>query len=99
MSKNKALRKYEPELTDSLELDADFDFEEDAHIGDGIAGIMNGLIETSNHQATIAMELTKLVVAKNPQAMTEDKIFSAYERAFRTVSDNSPLKSLLEQCG
>lgn len=65
---------------------------------DNFAGIMGGIIEAGNHQASMALELTKLIVAKSAdQTMTEDKIFSTFKRASKEVSDNFPLKSLLEQ--
>jgi len=97
MTKNKVLKKHEAELVDHLEFD-DFDFPAGSPSGEDFAGMIEGLIDASNHQTTVALELTKLVVAKSPdQTMTEDKIFATFKRASKVVHDSYPLKSLLEQ--
>ena len=95
MAKNSVIKKYEPKLDD------DFDFSADDSSADGMfAGMVSGLIEASNHQTTMAIELTKLVVLKNPDcSMTEDKIFSTFKKATKVIADSFPLKSLMEQCG
>ena len=86
-----ALKKYEED-------DDVLDFSEESPGDDVIAGMMSGLIEASNHRTMMAVELTKLVVAKHSQpSMSENDIFSAFKRASKVVSESVPLKELLEK--
>lgn len=91
MAKNKTLKKYNELM--------DVDFEEDfsSPNDEVIAGMMAGLIEASNHQQKIAVELTKLVVEKSTEAMSEEKIYSAFKRASKVVKESAALKELWEQ--
>lgn len=91
MAKNKTLKKYD-ELMD-IDFTEDFSSPND----EAIAGMMAGLIEASNHQQKIAIELTKLVVDKSPEAINEEKIFSAFKRASKVVNESVPLKELWEK--
>lgn len=94
MAKNSIIKKHHPELED------DFDFLEDVPADGIFAGMVSGLIEASNHQTTMAIELTKLVVSKNTDnSMTEDKIFSTFKKATKVIADNFSLKTLMAQCG
>ena len=98
MTKSKVIKKYEEELADRLEFDDDFGFSDDLPDADAFAGVMGGLIDANNHQATIAMELTKLIIEKSSdQSISEDKIFATFKRASKVVYDSFPLKSLFEQ--
>lgn len=91
MAKNKALKKHDEFM--------DVDFVEDfsSPNDEAIAGMMAGLIEASNHQQKIAVELTKLVAEKTTEAMNEEKIFSTFKRASKVVSESVPLKELWEK--
>ena len=94
MAKNNALKKYESELEDVL------DFSDEGSANEMFAGMVSGMIEASNHQTTMAIELTKLVVSKNADhSMSEDKIFSTFKKATKVIADSFPLKALMEQCG
>ena len=81
------------------DFDDDFDFSEfmDSSDNEMMAGVMSGLIEASNNQMTLAIELTKLAIEKHPiQSMNEDEIFSIFRKASGVINDNFPLKKLLE---
>jgi hypothetical protein len=92
MLKNKALKKY-----DEIIGELDF-FEDEETPGDeSVVGILQGLIEASQHQQKTAIELTKLVVEKSSGTMTEGNVFSAFERATKVVAENFPLKELWEK--
>ena len=60
MAKNNSLKKFTEELQD------DFDFCEDMESpsDEALAGMMSGIIDASQHQQIMAIELTKLVVGK-----------------------------------
>jgi hypothetical protein len=92
MSKNITLKKYD-------ELIGELDFFEDEEIPgeEAVVGVLQGLIEASQHQQKTAIELTKLVVEKSSETMTEENIFSAFERATKVVAENFPLKELWEK--
>jgi nucleoside diphosphate kinase len=94
MAKNNMVKKYKEELED------DFDFSEESPGDEMVAGMMSGLIEASNHQTLMAIELTKLIVSKSAeQSMSEDSIFSTFKRASKVISENLPLKGLWEKFG
>ncbi len=78
----------------------DFDFSEiiDSYDDEAVAGVMHGLIEASNNQMNFAIELTKLVINRNAdKAISEDEVFSVFERASKAVSENFPLKALWDK--
>ena len=67
---------------------------------DAMADIMSGLIEASNHQAQMAIELTKLIVQNNSEAnITEERVFSIFKKASHVVGENHSLKIMMEQFG
>lgn len=89
MAKNNMLKREEDDV---------FDFSEESPGDEVVAGMMSGLIEASNHQTMMAIELTKLVVAKSSQpSMSENDIFSAFKRASKVVTESVPLKELWEK--
>ena len=88
MARNK-MQKYQED-------DDVFDFSEESPGDEVIAGMMSGLIEASNHQTMMAVELTKLVVAKHSESsMSENDIFSAFKRASKVIAESIPLKELM----
>ena len=95
MAKGNIVKKRnEPELED------DFDFSDflDSPNDEAIAGVVHGLIETSKSQIVLAIELTKLIVNKNPDTtMNEDEIFSVFKKSTKVIAENFPLKALLEE--
>jgi hypothetical protein len=97
MVKNDALKK----LNEVDEDDEDFDYSDmtDSSYDDreGMANVlMSGLIESSNNQMMLAMELTRLALEKNPsKEMKEDAVFSVFKEASAVIAESFPLKSLL----
>jgi hypothetical protein len=70
---------------------------DDAYDEDTMLGAMNGMLEASNHQLTMAIELTKLIVANNPVKNMEDHVFSVFKKATKVISENSTLKNIMDQ--
>lgn len=94
MARNKTPTKYE-EIIDDLDFSDDMESPGD----EVIAGFMSGLIEASNNQLRVAIELTKLVVEKSAGNMSEENVFSAFKRATKVVTESIPLKELWEKFG
>lgn len=92
MAKNNMLKNYN-------EVDEDFDFSEmeSPYENEMISGLMSELIETSNNQMLLAMELTKLAIEKSTNSMNEDAVFSIFKKATGVIAESFPLKSLLEK--
>lgn len=85
---------------DNAILEDEFDFQNifQSHEDDeAIAGIMHGIIEASNNQMTLAVELTKLVVNKNTNNMHEEEVFSIFKKASNVIATCNPMKGLMEQ--
>lgn len=92
MTKKNMVKEYVEEFED------DFDYADEAPENDMIADMMNGLVEASNHQAMMAIELTKLIVSKNIDPnLSGEKILDIYKKALQTIAEHSPLKSILEK--
>jgi hypothetical protein len=95
MAKNNALKKHkvEEDVFDFSEM-----MEEGSYNDELMAGVMNGLIEASNNQMLLAIELTKLAVEKNPaKEMNEDDVFSIFKKASGVIAEKFPLKALWEK--
>lgn len=94
MAKNTMVKKCQ-------EVEDDFDFPEmmDMPFDEEVmAGVMNGLIEASNNQMLLAIELTKLAIDKGcTKDMNVDDVFSIFKKASNVIADSFPLKSLMEQ--
>ena len=96
---NKNIQQHEEVMEEDFE---GFDFldDMDEHCDDGMADMMTCLFAASKDQTIAALDLTTLVIdASASEHMTEDQIFAIFERASKTVADNSPLKDLLQQFG
>lgn len=99
MAKNKMLKKHQ-EVEDDFDFPLsgpgmmDMPFDEEV-----MAGIMTGLIEASNNQMLLAIELTKLAVDKSysPKDINVDDVFSIFKKASEVIADSFPLKTLMEQ--
>jgi hypothetical protein len=78
-----------------------FDFSEttydDSYDQETMVGVMSGMLEASNNQMMMAIELTKLIVANNPVKNMEEHVFSVFKRATKVVGENFALKNLMEQ--
>jgi len=94
MAKNNALKKHEV-------LEDDFDFSEimgSSYDDELMTDVMSSMIEASNNQMILAIELTKLAVEKNSaKDLNEDDIFSIFKKASGVIAESSPLKTLLEK--
>jgi len=62
-----------------------------------MVGVMSGMLEASNNQMMMAIELTKLIVANNPVKNMEDYVFSVFKKATKVIGENFALKSIMEQ--
>jgi ABC-type cobalamin/Fe3+-siderophores transport system ATPase subunit len=92
MIKNNVALEYEEELDD-------FDFidELEPH-NDAIADMMNSMVAASKSQQLVTMELTRLVVERSTsENLTEEHIFSTFQRASKVVAESFPLKELWEK--
>ena len=78
-----------------------FDFSdmsyEDSYDQDAMVGVMSGMLEASNNQMMMAIELTKLIVANNPVKNMEEHVFAVFKNATKVVGENFALKNLMEQ--
>jgi hypothetical protein len=94
MAKNSGLKKHK-------EFEDAFDFSEimePSYDDELMAGVMNGMIEASNNQMMLAIELTKLAVAKRTaKNMNEDDVFSVFKKASGVIAESFPLKALWEE--
>jgi hypothetical protein len=94
MAKNNMLKKHK-------DVEDDFDFSammEPSYDGEVMAGVMTGLIEASNNQMMLAIELTKLAVGKSTaKDINEDDVFSIFKKASGVIAESFPLKELLEK--
>lgn len=92
MHKKNILKKHTDELPS-------FDFSEELmDLDDGMINEMFcGFVEASNNQIMQAMELTKLIVNKNPDPISADKIFDLFSKSMEVIANNTPMKDLLER--
>jgi hypothetical protein len=58
---------------------------------------MSGMLEASNNQMMMAIELTKLIVANNPVKNMEEHVFSVFKNATKVIGENFALKKIMEQ--
>ena len=94
MAKNNAIKKQQQIIED------DFDFPEmiDSSYDDEVmTGIMNGMVEASNNQMLLALDLTKLALDKNSKEMNEDEVFSIFNKASEVIYERYPLRKLMEK--
>lgn len=96
MAKKNSVKKQEelPEVFDFSDMAYD-----DAYDQDDMMGFMHGMLEASNNQMMIALELTKLIVTNNTVDNREEHVLSVFKKATQVVSDNTALKKLMEQMG
>lgn len=82
------------------DVEDNFDFSEildSSYDDESMAGIMSGLVEASNNQMMLAIELTRLALEKNSSTdMKEDDVFSIFKKASGVIAESFPLKSFLE---
>lgn len=67
----------------------------DSSDDEAMVGFAQDILESSNNQMTLALELTKLVVEKNAATnMKEEEVFSVFKKSLGVISENFPLKKL-----
>lgn len=94
MARNNAVKKQKEIFED------DFDFtemEHTSHDDEVMAGIMSGMIEASNNQMLLALELTKLALDKTTKEMNEDDVFITFKKASGVIAERFPLHALWEK--
>ncbi len=94
MAKKNSVKKQD-------ELDDVFDFShmayDESYDQETMLEVMGSMLEASNNQMMIAIELTKLIVANNPVKNMEDHVFSVFKRATKVVGENFALKNIMDQ--
>ncbi|MBA2649201.1 MAG: hypothetical protein H0U75_06290 [Legionella sp.] len=94
MAKKNSIKKQD-ELPDVFNF-SDMSYD-DSYDQETMVGVMSGMLEASNNQMMIAIELTKLIVANNPVNNMEDHVFSIFKKATKVVGENFALKNIMEQ--
>ncbi len=92
MAKKNALKVREEEIFDFHDMSDDDAYDEETMIG-----VMSGMLEASNNQMMMAIELTKLIVANNPVKNIEEHVFSVFKKATKVIGENFALKNIMEQ--
>lgn len=92
MAKKNQLKKQE-----SFEVTPFDDFDDEEYSNDAMAGMMSGMLDASNHQMMMAIELTKLIVGNSNVKNMEEHVFSVFKNAVKVVGENFALKNLMEQ--
>lgn len=72
-------------------------FDDEDYSNDMMVGVMGGMIEASNNQMMMAIELTKLIVGTSMVKNMEEHVFSVFKNAVKVVGENFALKNLMEQ--
>ena len=94
MAKKNKLKVHDEDLFDFTEMSYEDDYDDETMVG-----IMSGMLEASNNQMMMAIELTKLIVAGNPVENREDHVFSVFKKATKVIGENFALKNIMEQVG
>lgn len=92
MAKKKGIKTVEEEYFDIHEMNYD-----DGYVQDTMVEVMSGMLEASNTQMMMAIELTKLIVAHAPVKNMEEHVFSVFKRATQVIGENFALKNIMEQ--
>lgn len=95
MAKKNSVKKRDEELSV-------YDFSHDSYDDEAydhgtMVGVMSGMLEASNNQMMMAIELTKLIIANNPVNNMEDHVFSVFKKATKVIGENFALKNIMEQ--
>ena len=93
MTKKNTLKAREEEIFSFHDMSDD----DNAYDEEAMIGVMSGMLEASNNQMMMAIELTKLIVANNPVKNMEDHVFSVFKKATKVIGENFALKNIMEQ--
>jgi hypothetical protein len=91
MAKKNALKVREEEVFDCS------DTSDDIYDEGTMVGVMSGMLEASNNQMMMAIELTKLIVGNNSVKNMEEHVFSVFKKATKVIGENFALKNIIEQ--
>lgn len=95
MAKKNSLKKRNEELS---VYDFSHDsYEDEAYDHGTMVDVMSGMLEASNNQMMMAIELTKLIVGHNPVKNMEEHVFSVFKKATQVIGENFALKNIMEQ--
>ena len=94
MAKKNSLKKQDKDLS---VYDFSDDSYDDSYDQEAMVGVMSGMLEASNNQMMMAIELTKLIVANNPVKNMEDHVFSVFKKATKVIGENFALKNIMDQ--
>jgi len=89
MTKKKPGKKQE-DFFDVIPLD-DNDYSDDMMVD-----VMGNMLEATNNQMAMALELTKLITANSQVKDMEEYVFSIFKKAVKVVGENYPLKNIME---
>lgn len=64
---------------------------------DMMIGVMSGMLEASNNQMMMALELTKIIVGDTVVKNMEEHVFSVFRKSIQVVGENIALKNVMEQ--
>ena len=92
MTKKNALTLQEDDVFNFDEMLDESAFDEET-----MMGAMGSMLDASNNQMMIALELTKLIVTNNPVKNIEDHVFTVFKKATKVVGENFALKNIMEQ--
>ena len=95
MVKKNSIKKRDEELS-AYDFSHD-SYDDEAYDHGTMVGVMSGMLEASNNQMMMAIELTKLIVAHNPVKNMEDHVFSVFKKATKVIGENYALKNIMEQ--
>lgn len=98
MAKNKKVAQVEfDEAFDFIDMDESYDDDFD---NVEMPEVMRILMEASNHQMGMAVELTKLIVEKNlVKNPNEDGVFAVFNKASKIINERYNLNTIMEQLG
>lgn len=97
MSKRK-ITKNDDKILDKIELSDYFNDPMYDDQDDFMADMIKSLLDVSNEQMRIALELTKLSLQANAGSnSSQEKVFETFLKASSVVAENLPFKKLINQ--
>ncbi len=97
MAKKPAKLQEKAELMDFLDFIDNEDNYDDGYEGTALIEIMSNVVEISNCQMAMSLELTKLIVGNDNSPKKDDHVLAAFKKATQAVSDNFNLQNLIKQ--
>ncbi|MFA5959978.1 MAG: hypothetical protein WC785_05630 [Tatlockia sp.] len=94
MAKKNTIKKQDelPDVFDFSDMSYDDSYDQEAMVD-----VMSGMLDASNSQMMMAIELTKLIITNNPMKTTEEDVFSVFKKATQVIGENFALKNIMEQ--